>query len=111
MLLLKRAHSPISIAITTEVVRIIFGRPQAICVGDLFTRTHTIIVILNLVEEHDRLAKGKRGLTFLLITREVWDAVKDRNIPVDVISIDLGKPFNKASHLGIKLKLGSFCIH
>lgn len=36
---------------------------------------------------------------------------KDRNIPIDVVFVDLSKTFDKTSHSGLKLELKSFRIN
>ncbi|CAH8681191.1 unnamed protein product, partial [Schistosoma rodhaini] len=76
------------------------------------------MAVINYVERHDLLSKEQHGfrkglscLTNLLIAKEDWAEAKDRNIPVDVIFIDLSKAFDKVSHCGLKLKLESFRIH
>ncbi|CAH8669480.1 unnamed protein product [Schistosoma bovis] len=74
--------------------------------------------VINYVEGQNLFSRAQHGfrkglscLTNLLIAREEWAAVKDRNACVDVIFIDLSKAFDKVSHSGLKFKLKRFGIH
>ncbi|CAH8497334.1 unnamed protein product [Schistosoma mattheei] len=46
--------------------------------------------------------KGPSRLTNLLIAKIDWAGAKDRNIPVDVIFINLSKAFDRITHLVFK---------
>ncbi|KAH9584848.1 hypothetical protein MS3_00006304 [Schistosoma haematobium] len=75
------------------------------------------ISVINYVEGHNLFSREqhgfRRGLSCLtnLITREDRAAEKDKNIPVDVMFIDLSNAFDKVSHSGLKSKLERFGIH
>nr|CAH8822191.1 unnamed protein product [Trichobilharzia regenti]CAH8832846.1 unnamed protein product [Trichobilharzia regenti]CAH8851638.1 unnamed protein product [Trichobilharzia regenti]CAH8868946.1 unnamed protein product [Trichobilharzia regenti]CAH8876533.1 unnamed protein product [Trichobilharzia regenti] len=62
------------------------------------------------VEQHGFRA-GHSCLTNLLLARESWASSADANIPVDAIFIDLSKAFDRVSHSGLLVKLGSLGIN
>lgn len=50
-------------------------------------------------------------MTNLFIERGDWAAVKHRNLPTDVMFLDLIKAFDKVSYSNLKLKLENLGIH
>ena len=62
------------------------------------------------LEQHGFRA-GHSCLTNLLLASESWASSADTNVPVDVIFIDLSKAFDRISHSGLLVKLGSLGIN
>ncbi|CAH8449938.1 unnamed protein product [Schistosoma bovis] len=81
------------VSLTSVVVKLI-GKIIQVAILD-YVKGYTL-----LFRQQHRFEKGLSCLAVPLIATEDWAAAKDRNIPVDVISIDPSRAFDKVSRLG-----------